>query len=199
MRAFLAVEVPEAFAESYSHARDRLAEPMSSLRWVRPDQLHLTLRFFGEIPEDRGDLLREPIAAIASEHPEWSARLGELGVFGSRASPRVLWLGVEDRGGRLARLQAAIETAVRGAGFPPESRPWRPHITLARGKQPARRGRGMPRDALEEVAARAPEETASWPGLDFPVRELVLLSSVLGSGGSVYTPRWRVRLPDAGL
>jgi 2'-5' RNA ligase len=145
------------------------------LSWVRPANLHLTLRFLGDAAETRlvADLATELSAAV-SGYGTFTVRLRGLGVFPDLQRPRVFWVGLDSP--RLVPLAASVETAARRCGFAPERRPFEPHLTLAR----IRRGR---------VSGRVRHIVERHTGSDFGVSEidrLILYRSHLQPGGSRY-------------
>lgn len=169
MRLFTALEIPQEM-------RARLAllgGGVPGARWVPEDNLHLTLRFIGEVDPRTADDIDAGLAAIASK--PFSLALSGLGLFGERA-PRVLWAGVE-RNEALNALAAKIETALQRIGLAPETRKFAPHVTLAKLKNP---DKGRLRHFLQ---AHGGFRTQA-----FPVTRFVLYSSYIGHDGAEYTP-----------
>ena len=140
------------------------------MKWVRPEGIHLTLRFLGPSRRDALDCLMPRLASAASRCPAAEARLTGFGLFPERGAPRVLWVGL-DFAPPLFALQEATEAAAVACGFAGEKRPFSPHLTLGRWRD------RVPRPALGEVELGAAR-------LD----RLVLYSSELRPGGAVYTP-----------
>jgi 2'-5' RNA ligase len=186
MRAFLAIQFSETIRRAYAAAFERLESRFPGLRWVRPERLHLTLRFLGELSEDEGGRLYEAVGRHVSE-PAFRLSFGAAGAFGPRRAPRTLWIEVEEGREALERLQPQIEAAVREAGYPPEAKPWRPHITIARSR-PGRKG------VLSAAEWQGSAEAAGLRAASCEASEVVLVSSLLGPGGPSYTPVWSVRL-----
>ncbi len=115
--------------------QDLLAELRRDLadewaRWVRPENWHLTVEFFGAVEKGRIGEIVPALAKAAGESRAFDLRIGGLGTFGSRRHPRVLWLGVESAG--LHLLHDRVGAALREAGWTPEARVYSPHLTLAR-------------------------------------------------------------------
>jgi len=137
--------------------------------------MHLTLRFLGEVDAARDLELRGVWRDAVQGFPPLRFRLGGAGVFPGAARPRVLWIGVREDppGGRIEGLARALESAARGAGFPPEERPFHPHLTLARARR--------------EMRATAPREPI--PELQSVVEcaAVLLLRSELAPAGARYT------------
>jgi len=179
VRAFVALEldaeVRKAIAELVAGLRPRV----SRARWVRPEGLHLTLRFLGSSSPKQIASLRPALAAAAAACGPARARVAGVDTFPQRGRPSVLWLGIA-----LPRpvfdLQAACEAAAVAAGFPPEARPFRAHLTLARFRDP------VPRPDLPS----ADLGTAC-------LETLVLLRSDLRPGGAVYSAIDRLALGGA--
>jgi 2'-5' RNA ligase len=171
VRAFVALvldlEVRSAIEKLVASLRPRVP----GARWIRPEGVHLTLRFLGDTPPARVDQLRPALAAAASGCEPFEAPVAGLGTFpGPGKPPRILWLGIRVPPPGLA-LQAACERAAVAAGFPPEERPFHGHLTLARFRE------RVSRPALPPVdLGSARLETLS------------LLRSDLRPGGAVYSP-----------
>jgi 2'-5' RNA ligase len=143
---------------------------------VRPEGLHLTLRFLGATEADRAERVIERVQDAAAATPAATLPLGSLGMFPERGAPRVLWVGLTLTPPLLA-LQQACEDAARAEGFPPEERAFSPHLTLGRWSEKVRRPELAPA-ALGTVR----------------METLVLYRSQPQAGGSVYTPLRRLAL-----
>ena len=179
LRLFIAVDLPEAVREALGRLQSDLRRrDLSGLRWVRPEGIHLTLKFLGETPAGRVTPIREALAAATGGRQALRLMLGSLGTFGNRRGPRVLWLDIEGDVSRLRELQAALEKALAGLGFPPEERKFSAHLTLARVSQPA------PPGTAERISQAL--ERVTPPRAEFAAREIVLMRSKLQPGGAVY-------------
>jgi 2'-5' RNA ligase len=157
------------------------------VRWARPETLHLTVHFFGTIEDDRAAMAVDLVAPIASRTPRFDVALGRLGAFPPRGMPRVLWLGPASEVAQLTALAAECRTALRGAGFDVESRPYRPHGTLGR---PCRVWSNEERMAWEAVVAEPV------PSMPFTATRLVLYESRSAPGGAVYSEQSAVAFAD---
>ena len=139
VRVFCALELPE-------DVRARVAAHIAQLReatrdelnisWERIEKLHLTLKFLGEIEAARVEALTRAATRAAGAGGKFKLSLQEPGAFPPRGNPRVLWLGLHDDTHRLARLQERLEAECERENFPRETRPFRPHITIARIRVP---------------------------------------------------------------
>lgn len=128
LRLFVGIELPAALRLRLS----LLCTGLPGARWVDPGNLHLTLRFIGEVDEGVASDIDAALARIRA--PRFDVTLAGAGSFGGER-PRLLWIGIED-GKPLLELQERVETALRRAGVPPDTRRYSPHVTLARLKQP---------------------------------------------------------------
>lgn len=170
MRLFTALEIPRDL-------RARLAllgGGVPGARWLPAENLHLTLRFIGEVDPRMAEDIDAALAGIAAK--PFSLSLTGLGVFGDKKSARVLWAGVE-RSEPLVALAGKIEIALQRAGLAPETRKFAPHVTLAKLKNPEK---GRLRQFLESHGGFQSEA--------FPVTRFVLFSSFTGHEGAHYTP-----------
>jgi 2'-5' RNA ligase len=179
IRVFCAVELPgEVSAAAAAHAaRLRRDFPDARASWVRPEGLHVTLKFIGEVETARVEILSRAAGAAVEGFRPFRLSIGESGTFPPRGAARVLWLGVKDSTGQLSQLQRRLEEECGAGGFPREPRAFKPHLTLARLRNP------QDAHALSEAHRQTP-----FGPFDFEVNELVLMRSELGPGGSRYTP-----------
>jgi 2'-5' RNA ligase len=170
VRAFVALPIGSGMRARISELVGEIRHRVPGVRLVRPEGIHLTLRFLGPTLPAQIQSLEPRLQTIAAACPPSEAKVAGLGVFPPRGRPRVLWLGVSLPPPVLA-LQAACEEAVVGAGFPPETRPFRSHLTLGRWRE------------------RAP--TPDLPAADLgplSLETLVLYRSELRREGALYTP-----------
>jgi len=187
-RLFIAVPVPEDVAANVGRvieaARTELGEAGRRVRWVQLEGLHLTLRFLGPTPADRvaavGAALERAAAVIAA----FEIRLAGSGAFPSTDRPRALWLGVRSGAEDLARLTTGLEQALRASGWTMETRPFRPHLTIARTD-----GAHIGPEAVQALGRAVADLDAG-----FTARAVVLYRSHLGSGPARYE-----RLHEAAL
>lgn len=185
VRAFYAVALEGPALEA---ATRRLAELRSgalanAARFVRPEGLHVTLRFLGNVRREALPALSRAVAAELAPLEPFELHLGAPALFPSPRRPRAVALALAPEA-PLAALAAAVERGVVSAGFAPEPRPFRPHATLARVREGARA-------ALSPAEARTLAARMS-------VREVVLFESRLERDGSIYTPLERVSLHGPG-
>ena len=133
VRVFVAVGISGAAREQLIGAVERIRRDIpQGIQWANPDGMHLTLKFLGNIRASEVPPLLECLEPIASEANPFPLQLAGLGMFPNRRKPRVLWAGVDGDLSELARLQQTAEEAITALGYPPEQRPFAPHITLGR-------------------------------------------------------------------
>ncbi|QOX77552.1 RNA 2',3'-cyclic phosphodiesterase [Trichlorobacter lovleyi] len=128
MRLFVAIELPEVVQQQLS----LLHEELPGVRWVRPEQLHLTLAFLGELAEQQLGLLGKALEGVSFE--PFTLRFEQLGCFPDQRHPRVVWIGLQSNPA-LQQLARQVQAAAMACGIMLEQRPFTPHITLARCKQ----------------------------------------------------------------
>jgi 2'-5' RNA ligase len=142
IRAFIALPLPgallEQLADLQSHLERRI--PPRSVRWVRTEGIHLTLKFLGDTPTEKLPGIEQALAIVARNAPVCTFTVGEMGCFPNTRRPRVVWVGVQEPTGRLAVLQDAIEEVMASFGYEPEGRGFTPHLTLGRMGRKTSRG-----------------------------------------------------------
>src|SRR5438874_1311174 len=178
-RAFCAIELPDALKSRVGEHARRLREAFPRVRasWERPEKIHITLKFLGDVEVSRIEELSLAAGRAAAHVEPFELTIAVPGAFPPHGPPRVLWLGIEDASGKLSNLHYSLEDECAAAGFHREPRPFKPHLTLARIRSP----RG-PRE-LAAAHRESPFEPQS-----FNVSDLVLMRSELGPGGSCYSP-----------
>jgi len=193
LRAFLAIPLPAEGAAALRSLQEslRTLSALEEFRWVAPRNIHLTLRFLGEIDEARARSAGEALGAAASRGSAFELSFERFGVFPHLRSPNVLWTGPSETPQALRALVEALFEELERAGFPREERPFRAHLTLAR-----RRGRRRPPPGLEGELVAA-EQRWLVPPPSFRVEEAVLFQSELRPGGAIYTPIRRHPLGEA--
>jgi len=165
-RLFVAIDLPESIRQQLSS----LCCGLPGARWVSPEQMHLTLRFIGDVDGRQLSLIREALAELPGV--PFFLRLENIGFFPPRGNPRVVWVGIQ-KNEQLVQLRNRIESALVRTGLEPEGRKFSPHITLARLKNtPASRIGAY----LVHNSFFATEK--------FPVNKFLLYSSVLNSKGA---------------
>jgi 2'-5' RNA ligase len=175
IRLFVAIEIPERVKDGLA----LLGGGVPGARWMDDDQLHLTLRFIGEVDENVANDIDDTLVGLRA--PSFALGLAGVGEFGGK-TPRALWAGVRPNDA-LIHLQKKIETALQRIGLPAEERKFTPHVTLARLK-------AAPREKVVQFLTHH----ALYASGTFPVGYFVLFSSHPGSNGSIYHPERVYRL-----
>lgn len=176
MRCFLALELPTEVKVRLGGLSDRLRPHARGVRWVGAEQLHLTLHFFGEVPPERLTAIHSVAGPLCARTPAIPVSVRGAGSFGPAGAARVLWAGIGDDAGALSDFQSELESGLAGAGFPREERPFSPHLTLGRAREPKRD------PALQERLG----QEASFDGGCFTAHHLTLFASTLTPQGAVY-------------
>ncbi len=184
-RLFVAVDIPEAARESVAAAAAELRGEAPHARWVRPENLHLTLKFIGAYPEERLEGLARELRECGASCSPFLAVLGECGAFPSPRRARVLWLGLWQGGEGAAAVAGKVEARLERLGVQRETRRYKGHITLARMRRP-----GDCEDMVQRLSSRL-EALRSAP---FAVDEMVLYRSILRAQGPQYVALERVPL-----
>jgi 2'-5' RNA ligase len=169
IRLFVALALPDSVVEGLM----QLQGGVPGARWSTREQLHLTLRFIGEVDGRDAAAIDDALASIRA--PRFALELKGVGEFGGK-NPRALWTGVRDEA-PVSHLQRKIESAVQRVGLPPEERKFSPHVTLARL-------RGAPRERVITFLAAH----ALYTSAPFDVNTFILYSSTLTPKGSLYRP-----------
>lgn len=177
-RVFCAIELPGPVIEKIcAHTtRLRAAAPYSPASWSRPENVHLTLKFIGEIAQDRVADLSEAAAAAVAGFSPFEIVIKDTGSFPKHGTPRVFWIGIDDYSGKLTQLQAKLEDECQQFGFAKEARGFNPHLTIARGRKP---------QGARALAAAHKE--MGFASAEVSVNELSVIRSELSSKGSNYT------------
>ena len=181
VRTFICLQLPAFARDRLASTQQRLRESGAQVSWVKPHNIHLTLKFLGPVPADR---LREVVRAAqraAVPAPPVPLELTVLGCFPDKRAPRVVWAGLKQIPEELGNLQQRVERELVATGFPAESRPFSPHFTLGR----VRSGRNI----RKLVAAMQAERLEP---LRFEAAEVVVMASRLHPSGALYTPVSRI-------
>ena len=175
MRLFIALNLPADVREAIHEGAAPLRAAVSrGVGWVRPDALHLTLKFLGEVEEARAATVADALRTVAGRHAAMRVTVRGFGAFPSTSRPRVLWAGVEAMP-RLELLHHDVEAACLALGFEVEGRAFRPHVTIGRVRP------DVPRDAVRALAQVVAD--ASLTG-EAHVPRLDLMASTLMPGGA---------------
>ena len=175
MRAFIAVDITPATIDKISTALEPLKSRLNGLRWVTPSNIHLTLKFLGNVDEKKISAIGEALADTLHPFQRFTINAKGLGVFPSIKKPRVLWVGLD--GNELTTLAAAVDSALAPLGFSRDEKIFTPHLTVGRWRQ------------TERFDAEFEQELRNWRHYEFGatlVNEVILFESVLQPAGAIY-------------
>ena len=178
IRLFIALETPAAVKREMTLLRDDLARRARDVRWEAAGKLHCTLRFLGNVERTRLGSIEGEVESAASGIPPLRLTYSGLGFFPDGISPRIIWIGIRESGGDLARLHERVSRGLLGIGFVPEERPFHPHVTL--GRVTGGSGRKESRVLIETV------ETRTFDHPPVIVHAVEIMQSVLRPRGSEY-------------
>ena len=192
IRAFIAIELPEEVKAELSSVQGRLKpERHPYFKWVAADGIHLTLKFLGNIAQEKASPIAEAMAGAAQKASPFRLEVGGLGAFPNPRRPQVIWVAVGGEVEKLASLQRAIDLSLVALGFSAETRPFTPHLTLGRLRERAsveerrRIGEALLVDEGEGV-------------VPFEVTEVNLMRSTLTPRGAIYNRLCSIQL-ESGL
>jgi len=176
LRSFIAIELPEPVRTALSELQNGLKKCGADVRWVKPEGIHLTLKFLGDIKEKDVDRIVNIIEGTCSQYKAFNLEIAGAGVFPNKRSPRVLWVGINGNG-TFAALQQEIEDAMASMGFEKEDMKFIPHLTLGRfrsliGKE----------SLLEEIELHKDNKFGV-----IDVKSVCFIKSDLCPGGAKYT------------
>ena len=194
MRIFIGIDLDDEIRTKIARFLDGVRGFAPDARWVRPESLHITLKFIGEQKPEQVEAISDRLRQVKGSALD--IRLGGHGFFPTAKSPRVFWIGMQ-AGPELAELAASIDAGVAELGIPREDRPFSPHLTLARGGggsgSPKRQKGDRPNSTFSVLSKRL----AAMGDLDFgtmTAREFILYQSQLSPKGSKYTKLQRFPL-----
>jgi len=172
MRAFIAVEIPEHIQQTVGNYINEIEDQLPDIKWVRPENLHLTIKFLGDVTERQADALRGCLNVMAENFSPFDISLSDLGFFPSRIQPKVVWLGADSGIGDLLDLFHEMEDCLEDAGFDGEARTFSPHLTIGRVKRQ--------RNII------VPETVPEFEEVEFRVSRIALIKSTLTPDGPIY-------------
>lgn len=181
-RTFIALEMNNALQSHLAGVIHQVAQVLPGIRWVDPSNIHLTLAFLGELTDEQ---LAEAIQAtelVSQQAQPFSYRLSHLGTFGSPRFPRVIWMGIEEPVGSLASLHRMLNRHLQRRGFEVDTRPFSPHLTLARLKSP------LSLEEQQKLQSLLTNKAQSLVSLDsYSAHHLYVMKSELLRMGAHYT------------
>lgn len=177
IRTFIAVEFPQEIQDRLQQLQDDLRPSMPDVRWIKHGNIHLTLKFLGDVKVSRIDAVTEALRDVARQVSPFAMSLAGIGAFPNSRRPRIVWVGIEKGADRLIEIAKLIEASMKRLGFPREKRPFRPHLTVGRIRRltdPAAMTEALERSEVGELG-------------EFTVGKINLIKSQLDPAGSIYT------------
>lgn len=178
MRSFIAIEFPQDIKKELSALIGTLKDSGADVKWVETVNLHLTLKFLGDVDLERLKQIKKMLDGLCERKESFSLSLSDIGCFPSVRSPRVIWVGIDKGGDELKSLTAELEPELKAIGFRLEERPFHPHLTIGR----VRTSKNI--DMLKKKI----EKTAFSSSHPVVIDRITLFSSELTPKGPIYTP-----------
>jgi 2'-5' RNA ligase len=176
MRIFISVDLPATIKAEVSAFQEAFKETRASIKWARPESLHLTLKFLGEIDKARLSEIKDVVSTLTGRHRRMTLSLNGIGVFPNLSNPRIFWVGLGGETEKFASLAEEIDLGISALGFPREDRSYNPHLTIGRFKSP---------HGASELISQARQYPL--PELTFSISEVNIMRSILNPQAAVYT------------
>lgn len=184
IRSFICIELPSNLKTQLEKVTEELKkQSKAKISWVKASNLHLTLRFLGDITKDQVSTIKSCVEQASQNINNFAITASGLGTFPNSGRPRVFWVGINDTSKNLLSLQKRVEQELVKAGFGASDHPFSPHLTLGRVKE------GNAQELAEKLSI------IKFEPLNFDVSELIVMRSDLRAGGSIYTKLEIVKLP----
>ena len=184
IRTFIAIKIPTGVKSDIKNWQDKLKDIVTGIKWVKSDNIHITLKFLGNIEEKMIPRLKEAIKSSAEHVSPFEIEVKGEGCFPNVNRPRIVWVGVDNGKDVLSTIASKIEIECSKLGFEKENRPYRPHLTVGRVKKYIRNT-----DELRGFFNENPFRTEV-----FTAEEIILMKSDLRPDGPVYTPLEIIKL-----
>lgn len=183
MRAFIAFELPSDIKVYLASVINAMSSRLKDVKWVDSDGLHITVKFLGEIEENKIELMKESLLHLENKYPPFTLTISHIDAFPNKKRPRVIVVHLKNGIDIMGNIFQDIENNLEKIGFEKEMRSFKPHITLGRMRNP------MP---LIEKMMPVIEQRS------FKVDALILYKSTLTNKGAIYDPVWKIKLGGTG-
>lgn len=192
MRLFVALELPPEVRQAAALVCRELKSSGADVKWVKPESMHLTLKFLGETPEDQVAEVKSALEEACAGKAALDLTIKGCGSFPGQKKPQVVWLGLDGQIDELRDLAGAIEARLELLGFPSERRSFKAHLTLGRMRRGPRRGGNRAGSVAPLVRAIAANKDYQGPA--FRADNVVLMKSTLTPAGPIYESLAEIRL-----
>lgn len=186
MRLFVALELNESIKAAVRRLQDKLARSCEGVKWTPPEQVHLTVKFLGEVADQDVPKVVEAVTSAGTQSTEFTLNVENCGCFPLGGPVRIVWVGAKDDTGNLLRCVNAVEDEMEKLGFAREQRPFAAHLTIGRVKEDHSRGQ-----------IRTAVSAAKFERMSQEIKSMTLMSSVLSPKRPTYAPLSRARLASA--
>jgi len=183
IRTFIAINLPDSVRERIAEFQAKLKQDRADVKWVRPESIHITLKFLGDVEEEKMDGVAQAVQRSVEGMSAFTVSVEGTGTFPNDRRPRVLWVGVEEGAEKLADLAMNLDRELSGLGFEGEKRKYSAHLTIGRVRSLNRMD-----GTVESMRA------LGFEGEAFEVRDVVVMKSDLQPTGAVYTALRRINL-----
>ena len=181
MRAFIAIEISEELKGALERIESHLKYAGADIKWAKPDSIHLTLKFLGDITEEQRKEISGKLDEISKSVQPFDVTLKDIGAFPKIEHPRVIWVGLDNGAAQSVEIASRVEAALSTLGFAKEDRAFSPHLTIGR----VRSSHNV--DKLKEKIPGAASDILSSGEIVHRVASIVLFQSTLTPHGSIYT------------
>ena len=189
LRTFIAVEIDPSHKQKLTHLISALKSSNSDVKWVNETQIHLTLKFLGNIEESKVHEISDTLKSIANNAKEFTITLSNIGTFPNAKRPRVIWVGIDKGKTELKLLASQIETELEKLGFPKENRDFKSHLTLGRVRSPKNL------QNLTKLLSEVSFQSES----GIKINKLILFQSTLTPKGAIYKKLTELTLHSCNL
>jgi 2'-5' RNA ligase len=185
MRTFIAIELPDQIKNQIGQEQEPLKKTKAFVSWVKPGNIHVTLKFLGEVPEEKTDEVFSATEKAVEGIKRFTMSLKGMGSFPNFRRPRVIWVGAGSGQEELSGMAGKIEEEMEKIGFPKEKRRFSPHFTIGRVKSPKN---------IEKLMKMI--KSSDFQTEEIAVSEVVVMRSQLHPTGAIYTPLKKIPLED---
>ena len=175
MRTFIAFELSSAIKEELGRLKQEIKKVDADVKWSHPDNIHLTLKFLGNVEEEKIEQIKNILNEISSVEKPFEITLFKLGAFPSLDYPKVLWVGIDKNCSEVERIAKTLEDSLEKIGFEKEEKSFSAHLTLGRIKS------GKNKAKLKEKLISSPVESRS-----SEIKGMTLFKSELTPKGPIY-------------